>query len=76
MLYQLLADLPEHQRAALLLREVEEMSYQEIAQVLNISESKVKIDIHRGRLALSKIAKRTVSSEEPRSASGSRRSTG
>jgi len=48
----LLASLPEQQRAALLLREQEEMSYREIAQVLNVTESKVKVDIFRARSAL------------------------
>ncbi len=46
---ELLLMLPEHQRSALILREQEEMSYREIALVLDISESKVKVDIFRGR---------------------------
>ncbi|NNE68464.1 MAG: RNA polymerase sigma factor [Pyrinomonadaceae bacterium] len=49
---ELLGKLPEHQRSALLLREHEEMSYREIAVVLAVSESKVRIDIYRGRVAL------------------------
>jgi RNA polymerase sigma-70 factor (ECF subfamily) len=49
---ELLKRLPEHQRAALILREQEEMSYSEIARVLNISESKVKADIFRARAQL------------------------
>lgn len=49
---ELLNYLPEHQRSALLLREQEEMSYQEIALILCISESKVKVDIFRARQAL------------------------
>lgn len=44
--------LPEHQRSALLLREQEEMSYREIALVLNVSEGKVKSDIFRARTRL------------------------
>jgi RNA polymerase sigma-70 factor, ECF subfamily len=48
----LLKLLPEQQRAALVLREQQEMSYAQIARVLNVSESKVKIDIHRGRMRL------------------------
>jgi RNA polymerase sigma-70 factor (ECF subfamily) len=51
-LFALLGALPEHQRAALLLREQEEMSYSEIAEVLKVSESKVKSDICRARTAL------------------------
>jgi len=52
MVLSLLKHLPEHQRAALLLREQEEMSYSEIARVLNVSEGKVKIDIYRARAML------------------------
>jgi RNA polymerase sigma factor (sigma-70 family) len=49
---ELMEALPEHQRTALLLREQEEMSYGEIARVLNVSASKVKSDIFRARNAL------------------------
>ena len=52
LILSLLKHLPEHQRAALLLREQEEMSYGEIARVLNVSEGKVKIDIFRARTTL------------------------
>ena len=48
----MLASMPEHQRAVLLLREGEEMSYREIASVLDVSESKIKVDIFRARQAL------------------------
>jgi DNA-directed RNA polymerase specialized sigma24 family protein len=34
------------------LREQEQLSYREIGQVLNVSESKVKVDIFRARAAL------------------------
>ncbi len=44
--------LPEYQRSTLLLREQEEMSYREIALVLNVSEAKIKIDIFRARQAV------------------------
>ncbi len=47
-----LASLPEPQRAALVLREQEEMSYRDIARVLAVSESKVKVDIFRARSTL------------------------
>jgi RNA polymerase sigma-70 factor, ECF subfamily len=52
IILSLLKALPELQRAALLLREQQEMSYAEIARVLEVSESKVKVDIHRARLSL------------------------
>ena len=52
VLASLLKLLPEQQRAALVLREQQEMSYAQIARVLNVSESKVKVDIHRARIRL------------------------
>ncbi len=48
----LVHDLPEHQRETLLLREQTGMSYREIARTLEVSESKVKVDLHRARLFL------------------------
>jgi RNA polymerase sigma-70 factor (ECF subfamily) len=47
-----LRGLPDHQRVPLVLFHFEEMSYQAIAEVLGVSLSKVKTDIHRGRDAL------------------------
>ena len=44
--------LPDHQRVPLVLFHFEEMSYQLIAETMNISIAKVKSDIHRGREAL------------------------
>ena len=52
LVLEMLQTLPEDQRAALLLREQEQLSYREIGEVLNISESKVKVDIFRARPAL------------------------
>jgi RNA polymerase sigma-70 factor (ECF subfamily) len=48
----MLRTLPEDQQVALLLREQEQLSYKDISQVLNVSESKVKVDIFRARAAL------------------------
>lgn len=47
-----LAELPENQRTAILLCRQEELSYEEIAQVLDCSLSATKSLIHRGREAL------------------------
>jgi RNA polymerase sigma-70 factor, ECF subfamily len=44
--------LPDHQRVPLVLFHFEDMSYQQIADALGVSVSKVKTDIHRGRDAL------------------------
>ena len=52
LILDMLKGLPEDLRVALLLREQEQLSYREIGHVLNISESKVKVDIFRARMAL------------------------
>ena len=44
--------LPQHQRLPIVLYHFHERSYVEIARLLNVSLSKVKTDIHRGREAL------------------------
>lgn len=50
-----LAQLPDAQRLPLVLFHFEEQSYQQIAESLEVSVPKVKTDILRGRLALSKL---------------------
>jgi RNA polymerase sigma-70 factor, ECF subfamily len=47
-----IAKLPPDQRAALVLREFEGLSYQEVAQVLGASVPAVKTRIHRARLTV------------------------
>jgi RNA polymerase sigma-70 factor (ECF subfamily) len=46
--------LPEIQRSALILRDYEGYSYQEIGDILNLNESQVKVYIYRARVALKK----------------------
>jgi RNA polymerase sigma-70 factor (ECF subfamily) len=47
-----LRQLPDHQRLPLVLYHFEDMSYQEIADKLNVSLTKIKTDIRRARAAL------------------------
>ena len=49
MLRKLIARLPEAQRMVVQLRDVEGMSYQEIARVLEVSEEWVKVNLFRAR---------------------------
>lgn len=52
-----IARLPEHFRAALVLCEYENMSYQEISEALNVSVPQVKTWLHRGRRQLAGMLK-------------------
>jgi RNA polymerase sigma-70 factor, ECF subfamily len=47
-----IAELPEIYRAVILLRDVEELSTEETAQVLDVSTDVVKTRLHRARLAV------------------------
>ena len=49
LLHRLIARLPEKQRTVLQLRDVEEKSYKEIAEVLGITEEQVKVNLFRAR---------------------------
>lgn len=51
-LQELLVELPENQRVALLLNRLEGLSYQEIADVLDVSVGAVKSLLHRARHTL------------------------
>jgi RNA polymerase sigma-70 factor (ECF subfamily) len=46
--------LKEHYQTVLILREFQELSYEEIAEVLDWKLSKVKTNLHRARLELKK----------------------
>jgi RNA polymerase sigma-70 factor (ECF subfamily) len=50
--------LPVDLRTCVILRDIEELSYQEIVDVLKIPEGTVKSRINRGRIELAKILKR------------------
>lgn len=46
---KLMEDLPESQRQVMELRDIEELSYQEIAEALDLSMEQVKVYLHRAR---------------------------
>ena len=52
ILHKAVATLPEMQRSALLLRDYEGYSYQEIGNITGMTEAQVKINIFRARTAL------------------------
>ena len=66
MLHRALARLPDALRAAVLLRDIQELSYQEIAEQLALPEGTVKSRINRGRKELARQIRRLVSDEDAR----------
>jgi RNA polymerase sigma-70 factor, ECF subfamily len=57
---RLLKELPEVDRAALLMRTHDAMPYEEIAQVLKISIANAKVKVHRARVKLATLIPGTV----------------
>jgi RNA polymerase sigma-70 factor (ECF subfamily) len=49
LLEDFIRKLPEKQRIVFQLREVEELSYKQIAEIMNISEEQVKVNLFRAR---------------------------
>lgn len=67
MLRQALSMLPPPLRTAVLLRDIQELSYQEIAEQLNLPEGTVKSRINRGRKELARQVERLrAAAEHPR----------
>jgi RNA polymerase sigma-70 factor (ECF subfamily) len=60
MLLRALRTLPEVDRAALLMRTQNGMSYEDIAEALQLSLSSAKVKVHRARLKLASLLSRTV----------------
>jgi RNA polymerase sigma-70 factor (ECF subfamily) len=57
---QALRQLPEIDRAALLMRTQDRMPYDEIAQILNLSTANARVKVHRARLKLATLIPRKV----------------
>ena len=57
--------LPAHYRVVLVLRDVEELSSEEVAEIVGDSVASVKSRLHRARMALREQLTRTYASEHP-----------
>ena len=53
-------ELPEIHRVVLMLRDIEEMSTQEVADLLGLTTTAVKVRLHRARQALSTLLRRDI----------------
>jgi RNA polymerase sigma-70 factor (ECF subfamily) len=54
LIHRLMNQLPERQRTVMQLRDVEEKSYKEIAEALDMTEDQVKVTLFRARQAIKK----------------------
>ena len=52
LLEKAIRELPEMYRSVILLRDIEELSTEETAQILDVSDDVVKTRLHRARLAI------------------------
>ncbi|MGI9350953.1 MAG: sigma-70 family RNA polymerase sigma factor [Rhizobiaceae bacterium] len=61
---ELIDALPDIYRIVLTLRDIEEMSTMEVAELLDMSETNVKVRLHRARAALKKLLEPLMRGEE------------
>jgi len=62
-----IARLPDNYRAVLLLRDIEERSTQEAAAMLSMTQTAVKVRLHRARQALSTLLRQEYAGAPPAS---------
>ena len=70
LLHRALEQLPETLRTAVLMRDIQEQSYRDIARALDLPEGTVKSRINRGRRELARQIRRLTAEAEARSARG------
>lgn len=66
LLQEAIAKLPDNYRTVFLLRDVDELSTNEAAEVLNISIASVKVRLHRARMMLQKSLAPTLKQLNPK----------
>ena len=58
-------ELPENYRVVLIMRDYDDMTTREVAELLEISEQAVRVRLHRARSALKKLIEPLLRGEEP-----------
>lgn len=64
LLWEALARLDEDQRSIIVLRDVQDLSYEEIADILELPRGTVKSRLHRARSQLAAVLSRTIAPED------------
>jgi RNA polymerase sigma-70 factor (ECF subfamily) len=60
---ELIDRLPDNYRNVILLRDIEELSTIEVAEIMGLSEANIKTSLHRARSALKKLIENTIQKE-------------
>ena len=64
ILHEALARLDEEPRTIILLRDIQDLSYEEISEILDLPRGTVKSRLHRARAELARLISRTVTRED------------
>lgn len=64
MVREALNQLPEEQRAIIVMRDVEDMAYEEIGELLGLPRGTVKSRLHRARAHLARVLARSVNTDD------------
>lgn len=63
LLREAIAELPDHYRLVLILRDMEQLSTKEVAEALDVAETAVKMRLHRARLMVRESMQRALAEE-------------
>ena len=64
MIREALEQLPEDQRAIIVMRDVEDLAYEEIGDLLGLPRGTVKSRLHRARVHLARVLARSVNTDD------------
>lgn len=64
LIREALEQLPEEQRAIIVMRDIEDLSYEEIGEILDLPRGTVKSRLHRARAQLARVLGRSVSARD------------
>jgi RNA polymerase sigma-70 factor (ECF subfamily) len=64
ILHEALARLDEDQRTIILLRDIQDLSYEEISEILDLPRGTVKSRLHRARAELARLVSRNIGTDD------------
>jgi len=64
LLLKLLGGLPDRQKMAIVLRDIEDVSYERMAEILNCTEQAARLKVFRARSRLKQLVERALRRKE------------